>query len=193
MVSIPSSTRHQLAGNQEEPSVPTGSLSSYGSGSTITSIVLPCNSVETRSSLSGEPSSSSTSTPAGPSTHEGVIIGSVLGSVTFICSLVLVVFFWRRGYFTQCKANRRFQTPDPFYQEKVFDTSDPNLSLETLTIKTSSGEQDTHNRVEVPDERERLEQLESKVDLLMSEWQRGNGFEIQESPPDYISSTLDAD
>ncbi len=60
-------------------------------------------------------------------------------------------------------------------------------------MNTPSGAQDIHDQVEVRDERERLEQLESTVQLLLSEWQRCNGSEIQESPPDYNSSNMDAD
>ncbi|KAK0219346.1 hypothetical protein EDD85DRAFT_350270 [Armillaria nabsnona] len=173
---------------------------------THTPLVSSSTSAETHSSSSAEPfvfpsqhgltaccsSSSSTPTPARPSTHTGVIIVSVLGGVTIICALVLGIFFLRRGYIIR-KNSDRSQIPDPFHQGKVCDSGDPILSPETPTMNTPSGAQDICDRVEVRDERERLEQLESTVQLLLSEWQRCNGSEIQEPPPDYISSTWDAD
>ncbi|KAK0431033.1 hypothetical protein EV421DRAFT_1930021 [Armillaria borealis] len=171
-------------------------LPSASCGSAITSIPLVSSttSAETHSDLSAESSSSSTPTPARPSTHTSVIIGSVLGGVTFICTLfLLAIFFLRRGYFIRKNSDRRSQIPDPFRQGKVGDSTDPMLSSELPTVDTPSGAQDIRDRVEVRDEGERLEQLESTVQLLLSEWQRCNGSEIQGPPPDYISSNWDAD
>ncbi|PBK82261.1 hypothetical protein ARMGADRAFT_737782 [Armillaria gallica] len=193
MVSIPSSPHRPLARERAEPNTLTPSWTSCRSEITPSPLVSSSTSAETLSS-SAEPSSSSTPTPARPSPHTSVIIGSVLGGVTFICTLfLLAIFFLRRGYFIRKNSDRRSQIPDPFCQRKVCDSVDPILSPETPTMNTPSGAQDIYDRVEVRDERERLEQLESTVQLLLSEWQRYNGSEMQEPPPDYISSTLDAD
>ncbi|SJL18135.1 uncharacterized protein ARMOST_21708 [Armillaria ostoyae] len=162
---------------------------SCGSATASIPLVSSTTSAETHSDLSAEPSSSSTPTPARPSTHTSVIIGSVLGGVTFICTLfLLAIFFLRRGYFIRRHSDRRSQIPDPFRQGKVGDSTDPMLSPELPTVDTPSGAQDIRDRVEVRDEGERLEQLESTVQLLLSEWQRCNGSDIQEPPPDYVSS-----
>ncbi|KAK0184090.1 hypothetical protein F5146DRAFT_323621 [Armillaria mellea] len=198
MVAIPSSPCSQLSRKRKDSSflnLTTRSCIPYGS-ETTSSLVSPSTSAKTSSYLSTKPSSSSTPTPipTRSSTHTGVIVGSVVGGVTFMCTLfLLAIFFTRRGYFIRKNSDRKLQIPDPFHQGKVRDSNDPILSLGTPAPDMPPDTEDHHDRVQVRDDRERLEHLESTVQLLLSEWQRCNDSGIHEPPPDYISSTVDVD
>ncbi|KAG7439216.1 uncharacterized protein BT62DRAFT_772638 [Guyanagaster necrorhizus] len=143
----------------------------------------------TQSYSTDEPRSSSTTR----SIHPGVIIGIAIGGIAVILVLLLLLVFFRSRY---KERKRKSQIPDPYLQRKITCTSDPTPSPEMQTLDTPpapSGVQDSHDDVGAPNERARLEQLESMVRLLITERQRSCISEIHEPPPDYTLSNLSTD
>ncbi|KAK0462242.1 uncharacterized protein EV420DRAFT_1734286 [Desarmillaria tabescens] len=175
---------------QEEEDDPS-EFTDYWSASRVSPSVSLSTITKTQSHSAIETSSSSSATSARRSRNTGAIIGGVLGSITFISALFFAIFFWRR--YKQRKFWKKSQIP---HQEEASSSSVPVLSPETPTtdrFNAPSISQDSHDEAEVRGERERLEQLESTVELLLNEWRRNNASEMQDPPPDYDSSNLSTD